>query len=597
MTSWLPFDLLDHLWQSTLFAAGAWLAARMLSANGARVRYWLWFAASMKFLIPLSWLVSIGERFAWRTAPAATPAAVSFVIDQVLTPVTTTAATAPVASIGSPTPVMPWLLLAAWGAGVIFVLSSWWKQWLPIRRALGDAHAVDVADTYHGRDLIVLASPSMVEPGVFGIRQPVLLIPEGMRERLAPAQLRALIAHEHCHVRHRDNLTAAMHMAVEALFWFYPVVWWIERRLIDERERACDEYVLRSGNSPRDYAEGILEVCRLAKQHPPAFVAGVTGSDLKQRIQSILRREIGRPLGVLRAAALCAFCAVAGLGPIVAGAVNTSAQQPDQPVGITEATFDVATIKRNVSGVETWALNPRPTGQFEAINARMSDLVIAAHLLQDDQVAGMPSWATSTRYDIVAKLDPEIAAASQPPGLPPTWSLALRALLKERVQLAFHREIAQRPVYALMLARSDGKLGPRIRPAEFECDALKDRAVAAARVGGPSPYPPTTATRIACGVRPSRGRILQGGNSLNEFRAILSRVVGRPVLDKTGLKGKWDLLLTYTPDALLRAGEPLPADSPDLFTALKEQLGLKLEATTGPVEMFVIDRIERPSEN
>ena len=85
MTSWVPFDLLDHLWQSTLFSAGAWLAARMLSANGARVRYWLWFAASMKFLIPLSWLVSIGERFAWRTAPAATPAAVSFVIDQVLT--------------------------------------------------------------------------------------------------------------------------------------------------------------------------------------------------------------------------------------------------------------------------------------------------------------------------------------------------------------------------------------------------------------------------------------------------------------------------------------------------------------------------------
>jgi uncharacterized protein (TIGR03435 family) len=595
MASWVPFDLLDHLWQSTLFAAAVWLVARILRANSARVRYWLWFAASVKFLIPLSLLVSAGERFAWRTEPIAAPPVVSFVIDQVLTPAGTARSTSIVetvalgAPITSPAPFMSWLLLAVWAAGVTFVLVSWWKQWLPFRRARAEARAIDVRGEDNAAGLTIMASPSMIEPGVFGIRRPVLLVPEGIDERLAPAQLRALIAHEHCHVRHHDNLAAAIHMVVEALFWFYPLVWWIERRLVDERERACDEYVLQCGSTPHDYAEGILEVCRFAAEPPPVFVAGVSGSDLRRRIRSILGREIGRPLGGLRAVALGVCCAIAGLGPVLAGA----AQQPD---GITEATFEVASIRRNVSGEEGWRFNPRPTGQFEVVNGRVATLVQAAYQLQDDQVQGMPEWARNTRIDISARLDPKLAAASQPDGFPPTWALALRALLKDRLQLAFHREIAQRPVYALMTVQPDGKVGSGMRSAEFDCDEMKARAVAAARVGGPSPYPPNTPTRIACGVGALPGRFLQGGSSLDEFRGFLSRVTGRPVLDRTGLTGKWDFLLNYTPPDLLLAGAP-PAESPDLFTALREQLGLKLESTTGPVEMFVIDRLEPPSEN
>src|SRR4030095_5750961 len=120
-------------------------------------------------------------------------------------------------------------------------------------------------DVREDKSLTVLASAAMIEPGVFGIWRQVLLVPEGISDRLTPAQLRALIAHERCHVLHHDNLTAALHMVVEALFWFHPLVWWLERRLIEERERACDEYVLQSGSTPRDYAEGILEVCRFAK--------------------------------------------------------------------------------------------------------------------------------------------------------------------------------------------------------------------------------------------------------------------------------------------------------------------------------------------
>jgi uncharacterized protein (TIGR03435 family) len=263
--------------------------------------------------------------------------------------------------------------------------------------------------------------------------------------------------------------------------------------------------------------------------------------------------------------------------------------------GLTEAAFDAATIKRNVSGGDGWALNPRPTGQFGATNARPIDLLQAAFLIQPYQLEGdLPDWTRNERYDIVAKLDAALAKRDQPPGFAPTWSLALRAFLIDQLQLKFHRQTVQRPVYALVRAR-EGALGPKIKPTAFDCEALRQQAVAAARSGGPSPYPPTTDTQIACGMRATAGRIVYGGSALAEFRAALSRLVGRAVLDQTGMDGRWDFVLTYATEAQLRSGEP--TDSPDLFTALTEQLGLKLQSTNGPVEMLIVDRIERPRSN
>jgi uncharacterized protein (TIGR03435 family) len=265
--------------------------------------------------------------------------------------------------------------------------------------------------------------------------------------------------------------------------------------------------------------------------------------------------------------------------------------------GITAAAFEAATIKRNVSGAEGSTFNPQPTGRFTVINFRAADLITAAYQLQSFQLANAPDWTRDERYDIVAKLDARLAAALQPPGLPPTWALALRSLLREELKLEFHRETAERPVYALMRARADGRLGPNLKPAANDCDALKEKAVAAARVGGPNPYPPNTDTSVPCGMRTRQGRIVAGGFGLAEFRFGLSNLVGRPVVDGGGLDGQWDLLLTFTPPSQARAGELTPADAPDLFTALREQLGLKLEATKGPVNLLVIDRIERPATN
>lgn len=270
--------------------------------------------------------------------------------------------------------------------------------------------------------------------------------------------------------------------------------------------------------------------------------------------------------------------------------VSGSAQQP-----AADPSFEVASIKRNTSGSPIWSLTPQPTGQFNVTNGRVADLVQAAFQLQDYQIEGLPRWTREERYDIVAKLDAEVAARVQPPGATPPWALALRSLLAERMRLTVHSETAQRPIYALVVANRDGRLGPNIKPAGADCDALQAQALAAARQGGPSPYPPTTADHIACGSRSSNGKILYGGNTLSNFTAMLARRVGRKVEDRTNLQGKWDFVLNFTPTAV--GDKPPATDAPDLFTALVEQLGLKLQPATGAVDILVVDRIERPTDD
>ncbi len=139
----------------------------------------------------------------------------------------------------------------------------------------------------------MLSSQSLLEPGVFGIVRPVLLLPAGITNRLTASQLEAIVAHEMCHVRRRDNLTAAFHMLVEAALWFHPMVWWIGMKLVEERERACDEAVLQSSLDAETYAEGILNVCKAYVESPLPCISGVTGASLKERIVRIMTEQTG----------------------------------------------------------------------------------------------------------------------------------------------------------------------------------------------------------------------------------------------------------------------------------------------------------------
>jgi bla regulator protein blaR1 len=275
----------NHLWQSTLFAGVAAILALALRKNRAQTRYLLWLSASVKFLVPFSLLVDVGSQFEWRNAAAVAPALpLVMAMEQISQPFTP-----PRHAVVTPSgiPMAQKVLGVLWfcgGAGVLFV---WCVRSQRIRAALRVGSPLPLE-----APIQVISSPILLEPGLFGIFRPVLLLPDGIADRLTPAQFQAILAHELCHLRRRDNLAAATHMLVEAIFWFHPLVWWIGARLIAERERACDEEVLQQGSQPEVYAEGILRVCKFYLESPLSCSSGVTGADLKQRIEAIMTHRI-----------------------------------------------------------------------------------------------------------------------------------------------------------------------------------------------------------------------------------------------------------------------------------------------------------------
>ncbi len=192
---------------------------------------------------------------------------------------------------------------------------------------------------------------------------------------MRPAQLEAIFAHELSHVRRRDNLAAAIHMLVEAIFWFHPLVWWLGARLVDERERACDEEVLKSGREPQVYAEGILTVCRHYLESPLICAAGVTGSNLKRRIEAIMARRIGRELTLSVKLLLAGAGALALAVPVTIGLLHAPPLRAQTPTA-TEAppTFEVASIKPSDPGARGMMIRFAPGGRFTAKGATLKSL-------------------------------------------------------------------------------------------------------------------------------------------------------------------------------------------------------------------------------
>lgn len=568
----------NHLWQSTLFAIVAWLLTLAFRNNRAQVRHWLWLAASVKFLLPFSLLVTIGSHLGWRTVPAIAPPQFSFVMGEIATP-------ALVAAIPKTTFNPIPLLLGIWAFGFAAVVFYWLVRW----RRIGDA-ARSASPLNLEMDLPVRSSPGLIEPGVFGIFKPVLLLPEGITGRLTPAQLEAIIAHELCHVRRRDNLAAAIHMLVEAIFWFHPLVWWIGARLVEERERACDEEVLRMGREPQIYAEGILNVCKFYVESPLVCAAGVTGSNLKQRIEAIMTNRIARKLNFAKRLMLAAAGIAVVAGPIGIGIVNApGVRAQSQPA--TPLAFEVASVKLNKSDRQR-GMEFLPGGRLTATNIPLQHIIATAYNLppfDSARLSGGPDWIRSERYDIQATAE----KGAIPTGMPvkvrnEKMRLMLQTLLADRFKLAMRRETKEQPVYALVV----GKNGPKLQKAKVE---EKDCPEA--------PGGPDTSCHEFWG---GQGRGLHGyAVDMSDLALAVQNWTDRPIVNETGVKGLFQI--ETKPWLPLRPGPPPApgakgedgselADLPTLFTVF-EQLGLKLESQKAPVEAFVIEHVERPSEN
>jgi uncharacterized protein (TIGR03435 family) len=248
----------------------------------------------------------------------------------------------------------------------------------------------------------------------------------------------------------------------------------------------------------------------------------------------------------------------------------------------------VASVKVNASGSSSSFTRRLPGGTFLASNMTVHDIIAFAHGLQPFQVEGGAEWTRVVRFDITIKAETNVG----PVAIGPTQiGLQLaRAVLAERFAFRARRETRERPIFALVRVRQDGALGPRIRRSPTDCAALARDAGASG-----APWPPRSGDgRILCGLQADGTTLTAGGYPMSEFQSFLTRQTQRVVIDRTGLMGAWDFELTFAPPDVT-ADAAAERNIPSLFTALQEQLGLKLEATRGPSEVLVIDRVERPT--
>jgi uncharacterized protein (TIGR03435 family) len=268
------------------------------------------------------------------------------------------------------------------------------------------------------------------------------------------------------------------------------------------------------------------------------------------------------------------------------------AQQP--PV------YEVASVKPNQNRAARQGLQVSP-GRYTFTAYTLKSLIdVAFQRTPFDQreKMGGPDWIDKDRFDLVVQA-PAGAVLTGPDGFPTGVFAMVRAVLADRFGLVTHDETRERPVYALTVARPDRRLGDGLKRVEGDCSEGMRRMVTPGP-GAPPPGPPP------CSFGGGPGRIQGNIVSLAMLSAILGRTVGRPVVDRTGIEGYFNVTLEFAPEAGI-AG-PLPpevprpdaaprADAPSIFTALQEQLGLKLEATRAPVDVLVIDKATQPTEN
>ena len=260
----------------------------------------------------------------------------------------------------------------------------------------------------------------------------------------------------------------------------------------------------------------------------------------------------------------------------------TSFAQSPSPSS-SEPAFEVTSVKPNRSGDRRGGSTTRPNGGYVATNLTLHQLVTEAYRLRPFQVIGGPGWTTIDHFDINARAPEGTSGRSDP---------MLRTLLADRFKLRVHTETKEQQVYALVLARADGRLGPKLTPSTQECEPPATTA------GRGSAAPPTPSP---CGINVNTSATSGTLNGIGQPLSTLARMlagfaVESTVIDRTGVTGNFDINLQWTPENLRSAGAGTPAgDGPSLFTALQEQLGLKLESARGPVEYLVIDSAEPPT--
>ncbi len=432
------------------------------------------------------------------------------------------------------------------------------------------------------RPVRLLISAVVEAPAAVGWLRPVLLAPVGMFTGLPSEQIEALLLHELAHIRRNDFLINVLQNVVESLLFYHPAVWWISGDVRAERELCCDDMAVSVTGDAVSYARALAEF-GAARPGLPIGAMASNGGSLAQRIARLLgepRADANRyGRGFVTAAAVLAVTAFAVFG-----------QQEERPK------FEAASIKATEDpGFRT--VRPLP-GRLTA-NAPVRMLLQNAYSVQAYQIVGGPAWLDSERYAIEAKAAGSVDRAQ--------IFLMLQSLLEERFQLKVHRETREMPVFALVASKRGIKLSA---PNEGSCvdpDPTATPAWAGGRMPPPGTSPPMKPRcgTIGFGLQPAGAQMRGGKIAMPEFVRSLAMAMGRPVIDRTGRTGLFDVQLDFTPDESTPLMPPPPPGAsgssdtagPTIFNALEEQLGLRLESSKAPVDVIVIDHVERPSAN
>jgi beta-lactamase regulating signal transducer with metallopeptidase domain/Flp pilus assembly protein TadD len=333
-------SVVAHLLAATLTASIAVAVARLLRRRSAALRHAILLAALVGFVTPTPWLNRAGDKLA---ACLASPPAPSFLSLEALFPRAPLSATPPKypeSRVGRDTLLLLWALVFA------LSLATWLRRLLrtvpSVREASpAEAEALRRAQASLGLtqhvDLRITSADRV--PGARGWLRPSVILPDQLSSQLSEAELHAILAHELAHIARRDNLSAAVARVIVSAFWFHPLVWWIERRMLAEREAACDELVLAHGAEAADYVSAILKVCRMSFAGAASY-AGATGSNLENRMEQIMSTHIVRPSSRMLRAVPVVVLVFAALLPVAGGFLR--GQDPAPSKATTHSANDAA---------------------------------------------------------------------------------------------------------------------------------------------------------------------------------------------------------------------------------------------------------------
>lgn len=318
--------LVRHVVESTAFAAVVVLLPFLMRRRGAAARHAVWLIAASKFALPVALFSVAGiELRSFLPVHSMLPTP-STMLSGILLPA------GPTPADGGMSGWISALILVVWLGGAGLMLAVWLRgSFAPavpataVLRAETEALARMQRKIGLRRRVELRCLRSKVEPGISGIRRLTITFPEGLRPLLAVREFEAVLLHELAHAKRRDNLTLSFVHALVCLFWFHPLLWWIERRLIAEQELACDELALRYGPSGEDYASGLLKVCRFHLMRTVAGTCGITGSNLKIRMEAIMSFKLNNPNQRTPRLLVGALISAMTLVPLVMGLLATSA--------------------------------------------------------------------------------------------------------------------------------------------------------------------------------------------------------------------------------------------------------------------------------